>query len=114
MEHVDVPQLHLVPDVINHCEDLIENQTVRSINANNTGNRFLCLQCLVSVVKFIAERGLGFRDDENVGSPRNFFQNNVQKFFQTTFKKKWMLCLWCPVLQQFHKSLITVKYHVAT
>jgi len=29
---------------------------------------------LVSVVKFIAERGLTFRDDENVGLPRNFFQ----------------------------------------
>ena len=32
------------------------------------------LQRLVSVVKFIAERGLTFRDDENVGLPRNFFQ----------------------------------------
>jgi len=34
---------------------------------------------LVSVVKFIAERGLAFRDDENVGSPGNFFQTKFQK-----------------------------------
>jgi len=32
------------------------------------------LQRLVSAVKFIAERGLTFRDDENVGSHRNFFK----------------------------------------
>jgi len=38
----------------------------------------LCLQRLVSVAKFTAERGLMFRDDENAGSPKNFFQ----KFFQ--------------------------------
>jgi len=82
-----MPRLHLVPDVINRCEDLIENKTVRSINANNTGNRF-SLQCLVSGVKFVVEPGLAFRDDEKVGSPRNFFQKNFQKFFQTTFQKK--------------------------
>jgi len=46
------------------------------------------LQCLVSGVKFIVEPGLAFRDDENVGSPRTFFQKNFQKFFQTTFQKK--------------------------
>jgi len=34
---------------------------------------------LVSVVKFIAERGLAFRDDENIGSPRNFFQAKLKK-----------------------------------
>jgi len=34
---------------------------------------------MVSVIKFIADRGLGFRgDDENVGSSRNFFQANFQ------------------------------------
>jgi len=43
---------------------------------------------LVSVVKFIVEPGLAFGDDENVGSPRTFFQKNFQKFFQTTFLKK--------------------------
>jgi len=32
----------------------------------------LLLQRLVFVIKFIAERGLAFRDDENVGSPRIF------------------------------------------
>ena len=60
------------------------------------------MQRLVSVVKFVAEQGLAFRDDENVGSPRNFFQ--------AKFQKKKMRG---PVLQQFHKSLITVNYHVA-
>jgi len=36
-------------------------------------------QPMVSVIKFIADRGLGFRgDDENVGSSRNFFQANFQ------------------------------------
>ena len=38
------------------------------------------LQRLVSVVKLIAKRGLSFRDDENVGLPRKFFQKNVQNF----------------------------------
>jgi len=75
-------RLHLVADVINHCEELIENWPVRSINASNIGNH-LCLQRVVSVIKFIAERGLAFRDDENVGSPRNFFQ----KIFKTFLKQ---------------------------
>jgi len=43
---------------------------------------------LVSVVKFIAERRLAFRDDENVGSSRKFFQKNFQNFFQEKFQKK--------------------------
>jgi len=34
---------------------------------------------LVSVVKCIAERGLTFRDKENVRSPRNVFQAKLQK-----------------------------------
>jgi len=38
---------------------------------------------LVSVIKFIAERGLAFGDDENVGSPRKVFQ----KIFKTLFKQ---------------------------
>jgi len=76
-----MPRLHLVADVINHYEELIQNWPVRSINANNIGNR-LCLQRLVSVVKFISERELEFRDDENVGSPRTFFQKIVKTFFQ--------------------------------
>jgi len=52
-----MPRLHLVVDVINHCEELMQNWPVRSINANNIGNH-LCLQRLFSAVKFIAERGL--------------------------------------------------------
>jgi len=75
------------------------------------GNRF-CLQRLVSVVKFIAERGLRFKDDENAGSPRNVFHKYFQNFFQANKKK--MRCFWWPVLQQFHKSLTIVKYHVAS
>jgi len=57
-----MPRLRLVRDVINHHEELMQSYPVRSINANNIGNRFC--QRLVSVVKFIAERGLTFRDDE--------------------------------------------------
>jgi len=44
------------------------------------------LQSVVSVVKFIAEQGLTFRDVENDGSPR--------KFFQTKFQKKVKRCFW--------------------
>jgi len=47
---------------------------------NNIGNR-LCLQSLVAVVKFIAERGLAFGDDENVGSHRKFFHNLENLFY---------------------------------
>jgi len=74
-----MPRLHIVADVINHCEELIQNYPVRSINANNIRNH-LCLQRLVSVIKFIDERGLAFGDDENVESPRKFFQNIFKTF----------------------------------
>jgi len=47
------------------------------------------------------------RDDENVGSPRNVFQAKLKK-------KTKIRCFSWPVLQQFHKSLIIVKYHVAS
>jgi len=82
-----MPRLHLVADVINHYEELIQNQPVKSINANKIGNR-LCLQCLVSVVKVVAERGLAFRDDENVGSPRKIFQKIFKTFFKQILKKE--------------------------
>jgi len=85
-----MPRLHLIADVINHCEELIQNWPVRSTNANNIGNR-LCLQRLVSVIKFIAERGLAFRDDENVGSPRSFFQKIFKAFFKQIEKNDVML-----------------------
>jgi len=42
---------------------------------------------LVSVVKFIAERGLALRDDENVGSSRKFVFLNLKNFFQEKFQK---------------------------
>jgi len=38
-------------------------------------------------VKLIAERGLAFRDDENVGSPRTF-SKYFQNLFQAKLKKK--------------------------
>jgi len=41
---------------------------------------------LVSVVKFIADRGLSFGDDQNVGSPREF--KNFQNFFSSKYLKK--------------------------
>jgi len=45
--------------------------------------------------EFIADQGLAFRgDDENVGSPRNFFEKIFQTFFQQIFKKKKMRCFW--------------------
>jgi len=53
---------------------------------NNIGSR-LCLQRLVSVPKFVAERGLAFRDGENVRSPRNFFQKVFKTVFKQIFKK---------------------------
>jgi len=81
-----MPRLHLIADVLNHYEELIQNWPVRSINANNIGNR-LCLQRLVFVMKFIAERGLVFRDDENVGTPRRFFQKIFKAFFKQIEKK---------------------------
>jgi len=43
---------------------------------------------LVSVVKFIAERRLAFRDDENVGSSRKFFQKNFLKLISNKIPKK--------------------------
>jgi len=82
-----MPRLHLVADVINHYEELIQSSSVRSINANNIRN-CLCLQRLVSVVKFIAERGPAFRDIENVGTPRNFFQKLFKTFFKQIPKKE--------------------------
>jgi len=38
-----------------------------------------------------AERGLAFGDDENVGSPRKFFQNFLN-LFQAYIKKKKTRC----------------------
>jgi len=38
-------------------------------------------------VRVISDRKLAFRDDENLGSPRNFFQKNLQNIFQTKLKK---------------------------
>ena len=73
-----MPRLRIVADETNHNEELMLNSPVRSFNANNIGNRF-CLQRLVSVVKFIAERGPAFRDDENVGSSRKLFQAKLKK-----------------------------------
>jgi len=35
-----MPRLRLVADVINHYDEVIQSQLVRSINANNIGNRF--------------------------------------------------------------------------
>jgi len=46
------------------------------------------VQRVVSAVKFIAERGLAFRDDENVGSPRRVFKKKFQSIFQAKFQKK--------------------------
>jgi len=74
-------RLPLVADVINQYEELMQSYPFRSINANNIVNH-LCLQCLVSVAKFIAERELAVRDDENVRSHINFSLKNFQNFFQ--------------------------------
>jgi len=43
---------------------------------------------LVSVLKFIAERGLAFRDDVNVGSAGNFFKKIFKSSFQQNSKKR--------------------------
>jgi len=39
---------------------------------------------LVSAVKFVAERGLAFRDDENVGLQRKF-SKKVSKLFSSKY-----------------------------
>jgi len=44
---------------------------------------------LVSVVKFISERGLAFRDYENVGSSRKFFQKNIQNYENVGSSRKF-------------------------
>jgi len=67
-----------------HYEELIQNWPIRSIIANNVGNR-LCLQ---RFIKFIADRELSFRDDENTGSHRNFFQKIFKDFFKKILKKR--------------------------
>jgi len=59
---------------------------VTSINANNIENRF-SWQHLVSDVKYFAERGLAFRDDENVGSPTKF-SKKLSKLFSNEYLKK--------------------------
>jgi len=41
---------------------------------------------LVSVVKSIAERGLAFRDDDNVESPRKFYKKMFKTFFKQILK----------------------------
>ena len=87
-----MPWLRLVADVIYHYEELIRSYPVRSINVNNIGNSF-CLQRLVSVVKFVAGRGLVFWDDENVGAPRIFFQINFKLFSSKSWKKEHAILL---------------------
>jgi len=42
---------------------------------------------LVSIVKFIAERGLAFTDDDNVESHRKFYKKMFKTFFKQIFKK---------------------------
>ena len=69
------PRLRLVADVTNHYEELIQSKLS---DQSMPKHRNSPLQGLVSVVKFIAERGLTFRDDENVGSHRNFFKTNFK------------------------------------
>jgi len=50
---------------------------------------------LVSVVKFIAERGVALRDDENVGLSRKFFQKFSKLFLNKISKKDAMQrCFW--------------------
>jgi len=44
------------------------------------------LPATFGLCQIIAARELAFRDDESVGSPRNFFQANLQK--------KKMHCFW--------------------
>jgi len=46
------------------------------------------LQRLLSVVKFIAEPGVACEDDENVVSPRKFFQKIFKTFFKQISKKE--------------------------
>jgi len=89
-----MPRLRLVVDVINHYEELIE--LASQVNqCEQYWKSFLSATEVASVcnnvwfvVKFIVQRGLAFRDDENIGSPRNIFQKMFQNFVQVKFQKK--------------------------
>jgi len=48
---------------------------------------------LVSIAKFIAERGLAFRDDDNVESHRKFYKKISKTFFKQIFKKEDVMLL---------------------
>ena len=100
MEHVDATII-FSGRCNNHYEALIQNSLVRSTNANNIGNR-LWLQRLISVVKFVAERGLPFRDDTNVRSPRKFFQKIFKTSFKQILKKRRCDASSAVVLQLYH------------
>ena len=80
--NIQMPRLHLVADVLiimkNQYRTSQSGQSVRTISEIPSA-----LHRLVSVVRFIAERGLAFRDDENFGWPRKFYQ----KIFETFFKQ---------------------------
>jgi len=69
-----MPRLCFVADVINHYEEFIQSY----VNQCQQCWKSL-LQRLLFVLKFIAERGLAFRDNENVGSPKKLFQAKFQK-----------------------------------
>jgi len=43
--------------------------------------------------------------------PESFFKK-IFKTFSSKISKKKMRCFWWPISQQFHKSLIIVKYHL--
>jgi len=53
-----------------------------------------CNVWFLYVVKFLAERGLAFGDDENLRFSRKFFQKNFQNFFKAKFQKKKMGCFY--------------------
>jgi len=83
-----MPRSCLVADVIYSLRRIVAELASQVNQREQYFENSFCLQSLVYVAKFIAERGLALRDKENVGSPRNFFHKNVKTFFKKYFEKK--------------------------
>jgi len=68
-----MPRLHLVADAIKSLRR-IDTELASQVNQCEKYRKTPFHASWVSVVKFIAERGLAFRDDENVLLPRKHFK----------------------------------------
>jgi len=106
-------RLHLVADVImtmkNWYRTSQSGQPMRTVSEMASACN---VSCFCHKIYFWAW-GLAFRDDKNVGSPKKF-STKFSKYLLSKYLKKEMRCFQRLILPQFHKSLIIVKYHVAS